>query len=208
MTNIDTLKSITNYSEKVVNGNQLKISYINFVENKFSVSKNREFMIDILTGERPDSDIKMKNEILGSKDESFIKSTVFTDNIYASQFNDVSQIQKSVFNYIDNLTENNTIDPKYSQGLDYILQNDLSIDQRHIMTRIIKITNIIAMESRIGHADILITHPKNRIFISDQLTHIKIIESNLIKSNKFILMKNHSDSNVGINLIIDYDNNN
>lgn len=225
------LEKICNYVESTRPSlPQAMMTYIDHVEEpndeykRALKRKNRELAIDAILDDKVE---EFKNrEYLNDNpldNEGYISSItprVMSLNVQGKNYLDLTDIFTDVMNTLESLTSTPMVSP---QSLDINIQNNHSLtdsenlmaNSRRVISRIIMISNLISVDSRIGPDSSLIVGldaykyllVSNGMMMLDNgissgdINGITVIPSPYIKSNKIIIMRNNQKTESGLNVI-------
>lgn len=208
------LKDICCFDEKAIGSNVAKFHYLDAVEeNKAdNIAMNREITIDVLLGEEKEEKLNDRVFIKDQDEYPTISMKIFEDHINGKKFKSYEALYNEVLDFYINHTVNN------KQTLtDVTLSNTTDVNQleRMIMSKILMGGNLIAMNGRVGMANIVLMNPTTqyeRFYISvennNNLNGIKIITDHKIDKDKVIILRSETlkTSSTGVYVIKSTDN--
>ena len=204
------IKYLCNFSEKQHSGSIATISYMDFIEEdtleeQLKVkSKNRELVIDIMTGEKQESDWDNRVELPIVEDIYMptMGLKIFSMNVQATTFTSYKDLHTDLLKYIENFTQGQPVLKNGMSSFDLTITNDsdktsrenFEYSQRKIMSKLLMCGNYIAVNNRRGPGTTLIVHPEtiSRYFGDKTLVNAAnytLIESNIISKDKFIILR-------------------
>ena len=204
------IKYLCNFSEKQHSGSIATISYMDFIEEdtleeQLKVkSKNRELVIDIMTGEKQESDWDNRVELPIVEDIYMptMGLKIFSMNVQATTFTSYKDLHTDLLKYIENFTQGQPVLKNGMSSFDLTITNDsdktsrenFEYNQRRTMSKLVSCGSYIAMINRRGPGTTLIVHPEtiSRYFGDKTLVNAAnytLIESNIISKDKFIILR-------------------
>lgn len=213
-----TIKKICNYKENTRPSQPTAVLYyIDFVTededlyNREIKRRNRELAIDITLGEKDESEWEDRQPIEINEDKDSIYTNtvgpkIMSVNVSASTFTGTKDLELDILLYLENLTKNAPIIKNGMGSFDVNYDNTQSNDynQRRVISKIVSLGNLIAMDSRIGIANTAIIGSNINIDIAmngDKMGNFDIVRSSVIDPNKIIVMKNSTDIGAGLNVM-------
>lgn len=205
-----TIKKICNYKESTKPSQPSAVlHYMDFVTedddayNRELKRSNRELVIDITLGEKDESEWENRQpiEIIEDNYISTIGPKIMTVNVRASKFTGEKNLELEILLYLENLTKNTPINKNGMGSFDVKYDNTQPIEynQRRIITKIVSLSNLIAMESRIGPGNTIIIG--GNINIDCVTSGFSVVKSSVIDPNKIIVIKNSTDIGPGLNVM-------
>lgn len=210
------IKYLCNFSEKQHSGSIATISYMDFIEEdtleeQLKVkSKNRELVIDIVTGEKEESawDSRIDLPKIDDNYTQTISPKIFSMTVQATTFTSYKDLHTDLLKYIENFTQGQPVLKNGMSSFDLTITNDsdktsrenFEYNQRRIISKLVSCGNYIAVNNRRGPGTTLIVHPEtiSRYFGDKTLVNAAnytLIESNIISKDKFIILR--ADINSG-----------
>jgi len=210
------IKYLCNFSEKQHSGSIATISYMDFIEEdtleeQLKIkSKNRELVIDIVTGEKEESawDSRIDLPKIDDNYTQTISPKIFSMTVQATTFTSYKDLHTDLLKYIENFTQGQPVLKNGMSSFDLTITNDsdktfrenFEYNQRRIISKLVSCGNYIAVNNRRGPGTTLIVHPEtiSRYFGDKTLVNAAnytLIESNIILKDKFIILR--ADINSG-----------
>lgn len=208
------LKDICCFDEKAIGSNVAKFHYLDAVEeNKADcIAMNREITIDVLLGDEKEEKLNDRVFIKDQDEYTTISMKIFEDHINGKKFKSYEALYNEVLDFYINHTVNN------KQTLtDVTLSSATDVNQleRMITSKIMMGGNLIAMNGRVGMANIVLMNPitqYERFYLSiennNNLNGIKIITDHKIDKDKVIILRSETlkTSSTGVYVIKSTDN--
>ena len=208
------LKDICCFDEKAIGSNVAKFHYLDAVEeNKADcIAMNREITIDVLLGDEKEEKLNDRVFIKDQDEYPTISMKIFEDHINGKKFKSYEALYNEVLDFYITHTVNN------KQTLtDVTLSSATDVNQleRMITSKIMMGGNLIAMNGRVGMANIVLMNPitqYERFYLSiennNNLNGIKIITDHKIDKDKVIILRSETlkTSSTGVYVIKSTDN--
>ena len=204
------IKYLCNFSEKQHSGSVATISYMDYIEEDTleeqlkAKSKNRELVIDIMTGEKQESawDNRVDLPIVEDNYMSTMSLKIFSMNVQGKPFTSYKDLHTDLLKYIENFTQGQPVLKNGMSSFDLTITNDsdktssenFEYNQRRTMSKLVSCGSYIAMSNRRGPGTTLIVHPETISKYFEDKTLVKsvnytLIESNIISKDKFIILR-------------------
>lgn len=210
----EKLKDICCFDEKAIGSNVAKFHFLDAVEeNKAeNIAMNREITIDVLLGEEKEEKLNDRVFIKDQDDFPTISMKIFESSISGKKFISYEDLYNEVLDFYINHTVNS------KQTLtDVTVSSSTDVNQleRMIMSKILMGGNLIAMNGRVGPANVVLMNPitqYERFYLSLEnnnfLSGIKIITDNKIDKDKVIVLRTETlkTSSTGVYVIKSTDN--
>ena len=211
----DKLKTICNYSEvnKTMPTNA-SVNYMDFVyendELKREIKrKHRKLTIDTILDEVEENGDYSESNVSDWSDTSFetISPKIMSLNITSQSYLDDEELYNKVINFLEVNTKKKHSMPL---GLDYVatnnphstLEENIQINFRKIVTKIMHASNYIAVEGRMGPGTAIIVGKKNWNWFNEynvgshnMLSAISIILDDNISPDKIIVARADNNNN-------------
>jgi len=183
----EKLKDICCFNEKAIGSNVAKFHFLDAVEeNKAeNIAMNREITIDVLLGEEKEEKLNDRVFIKDQDEFPTIFMKVFESFINGKKFISYEDIYNEVLDFYINHTVNSK-----QTLIDVTVSSAKNVNQleRMIMSKILAGGNLIAINGRVGPANVVLMNPitqYERFYLSiennNSLNGIKIITDNKIK---------------------------
>jgi len=229
-TSKDKLEKIVHFKEEVNKQSYpvVSLTYIEMVsdydENKMRAMKahNRDLAIDILLDEKDESEWDNRNILPNTLEEQLspfgggyintISPKIMSMNVSGSKFTDYDSLYVDVINYINNLTKSPKTFSHGTSSLDYTITNDpnktdsenIEINTRRVITKILSASNLISSEGRIGPGTAVLVgqNVDSKVDLSIiGSSGIKLIVEPLIDPDKVIVCRGDRPDSSGIILM-------
>lgn len=196
-------------------------------EQKLTIKReNRGLVIDAILGGKEEEELFNKSTVSRSEEGSeegytrSISSKLMSVNVKASKFQNMDILWVDVLTKIESLTSNSFNYKSISHNLDYTINKseDFNLNSRRMISKISMCGSIISNISRVGPAKTIICGYKaSEYIISNTLFNpitnnpqsksigvimgMNVIISNIIKTNKIVVMRTSSKVDTGLNVI-------
>jgi hypothetical protein len=204
------IKYLCNFSEKQHSGSVATISYLDYVqENTLEEqlklkAKNRELAIDIMTGEKEESEWDNRVD-LPKIDEKTIPVILShrSMRVQETPFTSYEDLHTDLIKYMENFTQGQPVLNHGLTSFDLTLSNDpnktnkenYEHNQRRIISKLVMCGNYIATTNRRGPGTTMLAHPETILKYFDEDKKLAsaqtytLIESELISKDKFIVLR-------------------